>query len=211
MIYSERVRLILLLAFVVGLSLSCANRRSAATFRVLPAQPDYLLRSPDAKDTPFMEILSRYSSGGQVWVELRPRIELRVENAYFREGTTQRVLANYLGTEVARYHSLPTAALEQIAVQTGLARRPAGQPAVQDLLSASQMLYPHHRFFYQVLVNQKANIRSAVLLSAESVDELERLTQQLLSEPEAVCQRGSRQCTVFPESCTAALEIGITV
>jgi hypothetical protein len=74
----------MVLAFVLMFSVSCATRRTV-TFRVLPASPDYLLRSPDSKDTPFPEVLGRYTNVGPDWVELRPEIELRVENAYFRE------------------------------------------------------------------------------------------------------------------------------
>lgn len=199
------------LTLVLGLLVSCANRRAVATFRVLPARPDYLLRSPDSKDIPFQEVLSRHSNVGPGWVELRPQMELRIENAYFREGMPKHGLANFLGTEVGRYHVLATGVLEQIAVESRLAQRPADQPPVQELLSASQRLYGHHRLFYQIVVNKKADVHSAVLLSAESMDELERLTRELINEPESVCSHGSAQCTAFPEACTASLEIEIRV
>jgi hypothetical protein len=87
------VRLVIVLACALVLSPSCATRRAVTSFRVLPAKPDYLLRSPDSKDTPFPEVLGRYTNVGLGWVELRPQIELRVENAYFREGAPKRGLA----------------------------------------------------------------------------------------------------------------------
>ena len=98
------MRLVTLLAFVLMFLPSCATRRAATAFRVLPAKPDYLLRSPDSKDTPFPEVLGRYTNVGPDWVELRPQIELRVENPYFREGAPKHGLANFLGTEIARYY-----------------------------------------------------------------------------------------------------------
>jgi hypothetical protein len=205
------VRAITLLAFVLVFSPSCASRRTVPSFRVLPAKPEYLLRSTDSKETPFPEVLGRFAHVGAGWVELGPQIELRVENAYFREGTPKRGLANFLGTEIARYRVLPAGALEQIAVQSRVAQRPADQPPVQQLLSESQRLYHHHRLFYQVLVSKKADTRSAVLLSAASIDELDRLTEQLLSEPDSVCDGVSTHCTAFPEACSVSLEIEIVV
>lgn len=205
------MRPVTLLAFVLILSPSCATRRAVTSFRVLPAKPDYLLRSPDSKNTPFAEVLGGYAHVGSGWVELRPEIELRVENAYFREGAPKRGLANFLGTEIARYRMLATGALDQIAVQSRVAQRPADQPPVQQLLGESQRRYPHHRLFYQVLVSKKADIRSAVLLSAVSIEELDRLTEQLLTEPDSVCDGVSTHCTAFPEACSVSLEIEIVV
>jgi hypothetical protein len=205
------VRFPLVLTFALMLSPACATRRAGASFRVIPAKPDYVLRSPDSKDIPFPEVLGRYTGVGTGWVELRPEIELRIENAYFREGTPKRGLANFLGTEIARYQVLATGALKQIAVQSRLEQRPADQPPVEQLLSESQNRYRHHRLFYQVLLNKKTDVRSAVLLSAESLDELDRVTDQLMSDPESVCGGVSTYCTAFPEACTASLEIEIVV
>src|SRR3989442_14637776 len=85
------------------------------------------------------------------------------------------------------YRVLPTGMLEQMDVKSRLPQRPADQPPVQQLLSESQRHYLYHRLFYQVLVNKKSDVRSAVLLSAASMDELDRLTKQVLSEPDSVC------------------------
>ena len=78
------VRLEWVLAFATVFSLSCAARRATTTFKVLRANPEYLLRSPDSKDTPFAEVRGQYTNVGPGWLELRPQMELRVENAYFR-------------------------------------------------------------------------------------------------------------------------------
>ena len=200
-----------ILALALALMLSCAARHSTTAFRVLPARPDYILRSPDSKEVPFPEVLSRYTKTGLDWVDLCPQIELRVENAYFREGAPKHGLANFLGTEIARYRVLATGALEQISVESRVEQPPADQPPVQQLLSEPQKRSHYHRFFYQVLLSKKSNVRNAVLLSAESTDELDRMTNQLMSEPESVCGDASSQCVVFPEACTVSLEIAVTV
>jgi len=202
------VRLITALACV--LAMSCAARRGATAFRVVPGQPDYLLRSQDSKQTPFPEVLGQYTKVGQGWVELRSSTDLRVENAYFREGAPKRGLANFLGTEIVRYQVLPTGPLQEIAFESRVDRRPADQPPVRELLSEPQKHHKCHRFFYQVLLSKKSNVRSAVLLGGESTEQLGVLTTQLMTQPESVCNDGSSQCAVFPEACTVSLEIEVT-
>ena len=199
------------LAVALTFSVSCATRRTATSYRVLPAQPEYLLRSPDSNDTPFPEVLGRYTQTGPGWVELRPQIGLRLENAYFREGAPKHGLSNFIGTEIARYQVLATGALEQVSIESRLATRLSDQLPVQQLVSESQRLHHHHRLFYQVLLNRKADVRRAVLLSAASTAQLDRLTERLTNEPDVVCGSASSHCTVFPEACTASLEIAIVV
>ena len=200
-----------ILALACALTVSCAARRPGTAFRVLPGQPDYLLRAPDSTETPFPEVLSHYTNVGSGWVELRPLTELRVENAYFREGAPKHGLANFLGTEIARYQVLATGELKEISIESRVEQRPPDQPPVQQLLSESQRLYHGHRLFYQVLLSKKSDVRSAVLLGAESADELDSLTTQLLTQPESVCGGASVHCTVFPEACTVSLEIEVMV
>ncbi len=200
-----------LLAFVLLSSVSCASRRRLGPFRVLRANPDYLLRSPDGNNTPFPEVLERYSVVGPGWVELRPQMQLRIENAYYREGAPKRGLANFLGTETAQYQVRPTGALRQISVASTVKQPPADQPPVLELMHASQRRYRHHRFFYQILFTKRAELRSAALLGAASVTEMNRLTARLLTEPDSICGGESVHCTVFPEACTVALEIEIVV
>ena len=201
----------LLLALACSLILSCGARRTSDAFRVVPGRPDYVLVSPDSGKIPFPEVLGRYTDVGPGWVELCPRTQLRVENAYFREGSPKRGLANFLGTEIARYRVLSTGALETISVKSRLARRPADQPPVRQLVSDAQKLYPCHRFFYQVLLSKKSNVRSAVLLGAGSPTEIDRMTAQLLTDPQAVCSHDAPQCAVFPEACSVSLEIEVFV
>jgi len=205
------LRLGMALALALALLPSCATRRAGATFRVLPAHPEYLLRSPDSKETSFAEVLGGFTLVGPGWVDLHLSIELRVENAYFREGAPKHGLANFLGTEIARYRVLPSGGLQQIGLQSRVSHRPADQLPVQQLLRESQRRLAHHRFFYQILVSKKTDVRSAVLLSAASTEELDRLTEQLVSEPDLVCGDASTHCTAFPEACSVSLEIEVAV
>lgn len=181
-------------------------------FRVLRANPDYLLRSPDSNNTPFAEVLSQYNSFvfGKGWLDLRPQMELRIENAYYRDGVPKRGLAGYLGTEIARYQVRPSG-LRLVSVQSGLKERSTAYLPVQQLVRASQRHYRHYRFFYAVVFKQKGDTRGSVLLGAGSRDELNRLATQLLSDPDSVCSTRSMHCTVFPETCSVSLEIEIVV
>lgn len=203
--------LFILLALVFAQS--CASRRAAGSFRVLPASPDYLLRSPDSSETPFPELLSRYNGfvPGKDWLDLRPRMELWIENAYYREGAPKHGLNGFLGTEIARYQVRLQMGLRLISVQSHLKRRPRDQPPVQQLIRDARKRRRHYRFFYAVVFKRKGNIRSSVLLGAESMDELDRLTTQLAGNPDSVCGGQSLNCTVFPAACTVSLEIEIAV
>src|SRR5581483_10637825 len=177
----------LALAFALLISFSCAPRRRERIFRVLPAQPEYRLGAPDARGTSFADVLNRFTPVAPAWVELRPQMELRIECAYYREGSTKRTLANFLGTQVARYQVRPGGTLRLLSVQSGLKQEPGNQPPVQRLISNSQGRYRYHRFFYEILLNRKAELRGAALLGARSAEELDRLAAQLLADPASVC------------------------
>jgi len=181
------------------------------SFQVLPAEPAYLLRSPDARETPFPEVLSRYSEVGntQGWL-LHPDTELHIENAYYREGAPKHGIANFIGTEKAVYQVRP-GSLHLVSVESGLEQRPSDQLPVQELIGPSRLHYRYYRYFFQIVFRQKAGARGAVLLGANSMDELDRLASQLLTDPDAVCTPQSPHCAVFPEACTVALEIKIVV
>jgi hypothetical protein len=187
-------------------SLGCTYR----AFRVLPGNPDYLLRAPDAKAIPFHEVLDRYNGfvPGKDWLDLRPRMELRVENAYYQVGAPKHGLNGYLGTEIAQYQVRPNGGLHLLTVHP-MAQRPVDQVPVQDLLSASQQRHPYYRFFFEVLF--KGSARGSVLLGASSPGELDQLTTQLQAAPDSVCTAESTHCTVFPEACSVSLEIEIEV
>lgn len=201
-------------AFALALALvlpACALRHRAAAFRVVPAKPNYLLRAPDSKLTPFPDLLAEYTDLTSGWVELRPQMALRIENAYFREGAPKRGLANYLGTEVASYRVLSNGALRQVSLKSMPAGRPADQPPVEQLLLPATQRFHRHRYFYQVILNRATGARTAILLSAPSDQQLDVLTKQLLSAPETTCGPASVHCNVFPEACTVSLEMEIVV
>src|SRR5262249_10214882 len=147
--------------------------RSPRLFRVLPAQPEYLLQSPDTKQVPFTQVLRNFTALGQGWVDLQPQMELRVENAYYALGAPKRGLAGFLGTEVGRYQVRPKGDLKLLAVESHLEQRPGDQPPVQQLLGSAQSSFRRHRFFYAVVFNKRADVRGSVLLSAKSNQELE--------------------------------------
>jgi len=215
MVLHQFVKAVKVFLFVITLALTgaCANRRPVGTFRVLPASPDYLLRSPDLRDTPFEEVLSRYTSIAprQGWVDLRPRMELRVENAYYHEGSPKRGVTDFLGTEIARFQVDPKRGIRLLSVKSELATRPTDQAPVQELIRASQRRFSAYRFFYAVVFRQRTDARGSVLLGALSRDELDQLGKELLTEPDLVCGGQSIHCTVFPEACTVSLEIEIVV
>jgi hypothetical protein len=204
---------VVLLAF---LPISCATRRNvsqagAGSFRVIPGTPEYMLRAPDASNIPFPEVLNRYRNPGVGWVDLRPQMELRIEAAYYRDGSPRRSLADYLGTETARFQVRPNGQLQLGSVQSGLKSPRGRQPPVQQLIRGSQRRYRKGRFFYAVALNRRGQTRSAVLLGAGTAGELDRLTMQLLADPESVCGARAAHCTVFPEACTASVDIEIVV
>jgi hypothetical protein len=200
------------LALGVLLSLcSCAAQHAHGSFRVLPAEPTYVIRSPEAAETAFPEVLSRYSDVGsaQGWL-LHSDTELRVENAYYREGAPKRGLDGFLGTQTAVYR-VRDRGLRLISVRSDVAQRPADQLPVENLIGAQQRRYRYYRYFFQIVFRQKSDTRGAVLLGADSLDEMNRLVASLLEDPDAVCGGASDHCAAFPVACTVALEIEISV
>jgi hypothetical protein len=198
------------LAQLLGLY-ACATPRGGRMFRVVAAEPTYVIRAPDATETPFPEVLSRYSDVGppQGWL-LHSYMELRVENAYYREGAPKRGIDGFLGTQTAVYR-VSGRGLQVISVRSEVARRPADQLPVQDLVGPEQRRYRYYRYFFQIVFRQKADTRGAVLLGADSVDELNRLASALLKDPDAVCGGASKNCAAFPEACTVALQMEVSV
>jgi hypothetical protein len=190
------------------LAAASCGRHVGGSFRVLPAKPEYLLREPDSRVTPFPEVRTRFARLGQEWVELRPRMALRIENAYYQEGAAKRDFASYLGTQLVRYRVRSNGGIRLAEVQSNVVI-PRDQRSIPQLIGAAR--YRHYRFFYEILFNRRAELRGAVLLGAASADELERLTKQLLNDPAAVCSAGSIHCTAFPETCTVSLEMEILV
>jgi hypothetical protein len=200
------------LALAVLLSLfCCATQHARGSFRVLPAEPNYVIRSPEATETAFPEVLSRYSDVGpaQGWL-LHSYTELRVENAYYREGAPKRGLDGFLGTQTAVYR-VSGRGLQLVSVRSDVARRPVDQLPVQDLIGPEQRRYRSYRYFFQIVFRQESDTRGAVLLGADSLDELNRLSARLLDDPDAVCSGTSQHCAAFPVACTVALQIEVSV
>ncbi len=179
----------------------------------MPASPEYILRSPDSVDIPFPEVLSRYNGyvAGNGSLDLRPGMELRVENAYYEEGRPKHGLDGFLGTEVARYRVRGNSGIHVLSIHSELKRRPPDQPPVQKLMRPSQMSFAHYRFFFAIVFRKKGETRGSVLLGTARGDELDQLTSRLIADPESICEGSGTHCTVFPEACSVALEIEITV
>jgi hypothetical protein len=144
-------------------------------------------------------------------VDLRPRMELRIENAYYREGEPKRGIAGFLGTEIAHYQVRTNRGLRLLAVESAVAVRPRDQGPVQELIRPSQGNFRKYRYFYAVVFNKRGGIRGSVLLGGGSIEDIERLGAQLVADPDLVCGGESKQCTVFPEACTVAVEMEIVV
>jgi hypothetical protein len=191
---------------------SCATRLPVRSFRVVPATPEYQLRSPDSLQTPFPQILRHYNGfePGRGWMDLRPEMELRIENAYYQPGIPRRGLDGFLGTEVARYKVRANGRLQLQSVQS-MKHRPNDQPPVQQLMGTSQRHYGYHRFYYAIIFRRAGNARGSVLLGANAKEELDRLATELLADPQTVCFNRSTNCTVFPEACSVSIEMEIVV
>jgi hypothetical protein len=189
---------------------ACAARLSRTYFEVLPNNPNYLLQSPDSRQTPFPEVLKAYNDyeAGHAWIDLEPLMELRIENAYYAPGAPRSGLAGFLGTEVARYvvgsHGLALVSVDPMS------NRPNDQIPVQDLISNTKTNFSHYRLYYEIVFSQRDHSHGSVLLSAESHAEIEALSAQL-SHPEAVCSQRSTHCIVFPEACTVSVEMKVIV
>ncbi len=202
-------KLVLIFSLAI-LCQSCAHRLSSGSFQVLPAQPQYLLRSPDATTTPFSDVLSSYNGfvPGKDWMDLRSKMQLRIENAYYQKGFPKRGLNGYLGTEIAQYRVTREGRLRLISVKP-MADRPVDQLPVQQLVTATQERYRFHRFYFEILFRK--SVQGSVLLGANSADEIASLAAQLLRQPDSVCGNESKHCTVFPEACSVSAEMEIVV
>ncbi len=189
---------------------SCGPRSRG--FRVVPATPNYLLRYPDSRQTPFPDVLRAYNGfeQGRAWVDLCPDMELRIEDAYYEPGMSRHGLAGFLGTEVAQYKVGSHGGLQLLSVRS-MKDRPSDQPPVQGLIPRSQQRHRYFRFYYEVLFRKSGNSRGSVLLSANAKDDIDLLAAELMSDPDSVCSGTSAHCTVFPEACSVSIEMEIVV
>jgi hypothetical protein len=197
--------------FVLPILISC-GAHSLGEFRVIPSDSNYLLRTPAASEQDFVETLRSYNGfvhGGKNGMELRPGMELRIENAYYEAGKPKRGLDGFLGTEIARYYVARRRGLKLVSLKS-MNARPADQVAVQELISVTMQHYRFYRFYFEILFRSRA--QGSVLIGADSNDELARLATAVTDNPEQVCG-GSKpaHCVVFPEACSVAAEMEITV
>lgn len=189
---------------------SCSGPHRARSFHVLPRNPQYVLRFPDTRETPFSDLWRAYNGfePGRGWIDLQPGMELRIENAYYENGASRRGLTGFLGTEVARYEILPNG-LRLLAVQP-MPNRPTDQVAVQHLIAQPKLPFHYYRLYFEIVFARSNNAHGSVLLRTRSKEELEHLAAQLV-HPEEVCAATSAHCTVFPEACSVSVEMKITV
>ncbi len=189
---------------------SCLTRSPGARFRVLPKSPNYLLQSPDSRQTPFPDVLRAYNGfeAGHGWIDLHPLMELRIENAYYEAGAPRSGLKGFLGTEIARYRVLP-GGLRLVSVQP-MKNRPPNDKPVQDLIPDLEKRFTHYRFYYEMVFARSDHSRGSVLLGADSREELDGLAMKLANQ-ETVCNPQSTHCVVFPEACSVSVEMEIIV
>lgn len=190
----------------IALLTACAPR----SFQVRPAQPHYIVQAPDRTETTFPDVARKYGDQFAGWVTLGNRMVLKIESAYFEQGAAKRDISTYVGVESQTLESRPNGQLRPTGLVT-LPNRPQDQPAVASLLPARQQKLRSHRFFFQVAMNRTDGKSSAVLLSARSSAEMERLATTLLQNPRSVCRNNTPNCTVFPDGCAVSLGLGITL
>ena len=144
------------------------------------------------------------------WVDLEPAMQLRIQNAVYRDGFPKHGADGYLATETAHFE-VRGRGIRLLSVEDMLKPHPREQAPASELIPASRRGLAHYRFFYAVVFNHRGNVRGSVLLGAASVEEIERLSEKLVTDPDSVCGPDTSRCTVFPEMCTVSIEIRIFV
>src|SRR5579875_3344815 len=144
MICFKRVALISTVLYV-GFTVACLHR--TRSFLIVPQPASYVLRAPNAHETPFPDILRNYNGyqPGKGWMDIRPLMDMRIENAYYENGATRGGLEGFLGTEVATY-GMTAHGLELLSVRSMSNRPPADLP-VQDLISRAQSTHRFYRLY----------------------------------------------------------------
>jgi hypothetical protein len=195
------------LAVLLSIFTACRSR----AFQIIPETPQDILQDPGKHRTPFDELLHEYNGyrAEASWIDLRPLMELRVENAYYEPGASRRGLAGYLGTEVARYEILRQKGLALLSVRS-MPNRPARDLPVSELISQPAAHFAYYRLFYEIVFTRKNDEHGSVLLGASSTEELRQLAAHI-AEPGTVCETRSPHCTIFPEACSVSVEMKIWV
>jgi hypothetical protein len=90
------------------------------------------------------------------WVDLLPGMELKVDGAYYREGSPRRSLADYLGDEIANYEIRENGSLDLKSVSSLPVGKqpPRDQPAIQLLIGRRNASSRYHRLFFRVVLSQ---------------------------------------------------------
>jgi hypothetical protein len=173
-----------------------------------------LLASCAGKHVSFAPLQPGGGDSTPVWVELLPGMRLKIEGAYYRDGSPRRGLADYLGPETVTYEVRPDGTLRQESVTSFLTskpeeKQPRDQPAIQTLIRPRDLTGWRHRLFFQIVVNRVGATRPAVLIGSRSTAELDRLTAQFLAGGPQACTTAPTRCTAFPDWCTTSVEIEI--
>ncbi len=140
-------------------------------------------------------------------------MELKVDGAYYRDGSARGSLAGYLGDEIATYAVGRDGVLKLSAVIPLPAGKvqPHDQTEVQLLIGPRNLARRSHRLFFQVVLSQTGAVRKATLFSARSPAELDQFTQQFTSGSGTKCAEMADRCAQFPEWSTASVSITIRV
>ncbi len=196
--------------FLVAVGLMFAVSCRLRTYQVIPQAPEYLLRSPSAKEIPLSDVLREYNGfvrgGGSV--DLSPEMQIRIENAYYEKGFSRKGLKGYLGTEVARYQ-VTDSGLHLISV-VPMNGRPESDEPVQNLISPAELNFRFYRLYFELLYDRKTDAHGSAILAANTLEALNQLSAQL-ADPEALCKKFPAQCTLFPEACSVSVEMKIVV
>jgi hypothetical protein len=200
------------MAVYAGLALaaSCALRTSDA-FRVLPATPVYEIQSPALERTPYDEVLDAHTARGDGWIELKAGMGIFIQYALFLEGSTKHTIETYVGTESIRYEVAGPGELTQFGEVSRMDPRPRDALPVDQLISERQREKKHHRFFYQVLIRTPELKRVAALVSSDTPEQLQLLTEKLASGAAALEDVSPDHYTLLPENASAAVELSFTV
>jgi hypothetical protein len=203
-------RLLLLTTCASLFWIGCSSKRA---WRVAPSPSGYALTNGKQSE-PYSQMLQRFNrfETGSGWVDIKPYMRLQVENAYYEPGRPKRGLNGFIGTERVWYRKPEPPGLIEGGIEPKmLAPRPVGEPAVETLLASEARKFGAYRLFFSVRINRRGATRGAVLLGAPTESELESRAAALLADPDSVCREGTAECTVFPEVCTVAPEIEVTV
>jgi hypothetical protein len=150
------------------------------------------------------------------WVDLRPGMELRIEGAYYREGSLRRDVADYLGAQSVTYEVGTDGSLRVGAVSSFLKEHPdknqsIDQPAVQTLILPRNLRYRYHRLLFKLAMSRTGPTHPAVLIGSGSIAQLDNVTTEFLLAQSVCGPRRSTQCTAFPAFCTASVAIEIVL